>query len=337
MRRVIETLVVAGILLAASLVTVADTRWIEDASGATVPIEAPVARIVSVYGLGTYYFYALGEGDLVILGGYIGVKTLAQAPEPLLEIEPLLAEKMTFGTPNLEAIASLDPDLVVVDAVRHAEFAELAEQVGLPVVRQKLETPDSVHQTMTQLAGLLGAEAVGRAEIYQDFVERVQTAVEQVSGAIDPEGLVSVLFLGSTKQTVASGDMLQDRMIQLAGGVSVSHQLTGSWRDVDLEQIHVWDPDVIVVPAYAGFAAADLLSDPDWAGLHAVQSERVYKMPRVMGPWDTAVPDFILGVLWMSDRFYPSNAEIDWIAETTAFYETFYDYTLPSGWFGPSE
>ncbi len=305
-----------------------ETVEIDDASGSRVAVEIPVERIVSVYGIGTYYFYALGQGDRVIQGGYIGVKTLGQAPAPLLSIEPALAEKMTFGVPNLEGIAALTPDLVVVDATRHAEFAELAEQVGLVVLRQKLETPEAVLAAMEQLSELFGGEAKARASDYSRFVARILASTEQASRSVAPEQRVSVLFLGSTPQSVAAGDMLQDRMIELAGGISVSHELRGSWNDVDLEQIIVWDPDVIIAPAYAEFEPQDLAADPDWAGLQAVRTGRVYKMPRVMGPWDTAVPDFILGVLWMSDRLYPGASGLDWTAQTAIFYDRFYHVDL---------
>ena len=305
-----------------------ETVEIVDASGSRVEVEIPVERIVSVYGMGTYYFYALGQGDCVIQGGYIGVKTIGQAPAPLLSIEPALAEKMTFGVPNLEGIAALNPDLVVVDATRHAEFAELAEQVGLVVLRQKLETPEAVLTAMGQLSEVFGGETKARASDYSRFVARILASTEHVSRSAASEERASVLFLGSTPQSVAAGDMLQDRMIELAGGISVSHELRGSWNDVDLEQIIVWDPDVIIVPAYAGFEPQDLAADPDWAGLQAVRTGRVYKMPRVMGPWDTAVPDFILGVLWMSERLYPGASGLDWTAETATFYDRFYDVDL---------
>lgn len=325
-------LLIVGMSVCCSFALVAETLWIDDASGGRVPIEAPIERAISIYGLGTYYFYALGAGNQLILGGYIGVKTLAQAPVPLRAIEPRLAEKMTFGTPNLEAIAALDPDLIIVDATRHAEFAELAEEIGLVVLRQKLETPESVRQTMIQLGELLGEEAARRSALYADFADRALSSAGNASRSIPAGEQTSVLFLGSTPQSVASGDMLQSRMIELAGGICVSHELRGGWNDVDLEQILVWNPEVIVVPAYATFEPTDLVADPDWAGLQAVRSGRVYQMPRVMGPWDTAVPDFVLGVLWMSDRFYPDGAEIDWVAETAIFYETFYGYSLPVGW-----
>ncbi len=328
---------IAAMLLSSSIAAIADTVNVDDASGVEIAIEAPVERVVSIYGIGTYYFYALGQGDRVIQGGYIGVKTLAQAPPPLLSIEPALAEKMTFGVPNLEAIAAVSPDLIVVDATRHAEFAELAEQVGLVVLRQKLETPESIPQAMMQLANLFGDDTVTRASEYGNFADRLLTSIEQVSMGIAPEDRPSVLFLGSTPQRVASGDMLQRRMIELAGGICVSREAIGGWSDVDLEQIIVWNPDVMIVPAYAEFEPQDLADDPDWAPLEAVQSGRVYKMPRVMGPWDTAVPDFILGVLWMSDRFYPGAAEFDWATETAIFYDRFYDIDLPAEWLSASE
>ncbi|MBN1858094.1 ABC transporter substrate-binding protein [Candidatus Bipolaricaulota bacterium] len=330
MKKALEILLMVSVMTCGAMIANGEVVWVEDSSGARIPIQAPAGRVISVYGLSTYYFYALGAGDRVVLGGYIGVKTLAQAPAALLEIEPRLAEKMTFGSPSLEMIAALEPDLVVVDATRHAEFAELGEQIGLPILRQQLETPLAVPEALAKLAELFGDEARGRASEYRDVFDRIVRLADRAAGSLGEEDRVRVLFLGSEPQRVASGDMLQTEMIALSGGLSVSADLRGSWNDVDLEQILVWNPDVIVIPSYASFGVVDLLQDPDWAALRAVEQGRVYKMPRVMGPWDTAVPDFILGVLWLCERFYPDTAAIDLAAEVRAFYETFYAYTPSS-------
>ncbi len=124
--------------------------------------------------------------------------------------------------------------------------------------------------------------------------------------------------------------MYQTQLIEAAGGVSVSSDLAGSWNTVNLEQILVWNPDVIVIPPYGNVTVADLLANPDWQSVRAIQTGRVVKMPRVFGPMDTPLPESLLGVMWLSSAFYPERAIFDVRTEAVDFYETYYGYALSS-------
>ena len=59
----------------------------------------------------------------------------------------------------------------------------------------------------------------------------------------------------------------------------MSVELSGYWNDVDLEQIAIWDPDVIIVPPYGGATVETITESPEWQILNAVQSGHVYQMP----------------------------------------------------------
>jgi iron complex transport system substrate-binding protein len=122
--------------------------------------------------------------------------------------------------------------------------------------------------------------------------------------------------------------MYQTQLIEAAGGLSVSADLAGAWNTVGMEQILVWNPDVIVIPSYGAYEAADLMSHPDWQSIGAVRSGRVAKMPRVFGTMDTPIPESMLGILWLADLLYPERATFDVAAEAAAFYRSYYSYDL---------
>jgi iron complex transport system substrate-binding protein len=124
--------------------------------------------------------------------------------------------------------------------------------------------------------------------------------------------------------------MYQTQLIEAAGGVSVSADLSGSWNTVSLEQILVWNPDVIVIPPYGSVTVADILGSEDWQSVSAVRAGRVLKMPRVFGTMDTPLPESLLGVVWLSSVFYPERAIFDARVEAADFYQTYYGYTLSS-------
>jgi len=307
---------VPGVGMAQAIVT--------DPLGNEVTVPQPIERIVCPYAMATYYLYALGAGERLVRGWYIGVRSIDDAPDALRRLEPQLAEKLSFGEPNLEEILRFDADVVLVDASRHAAFAELAAEVGLPVLRFAVETPEGIVEAMRAVAQILGEVAIGRAEA---FGARLDAAFAAATGA-NADGAPRVLFLGATPLLVASGDMYQTRLIEAAGGVSVSAGLRGYWAETSLEQILVWDPEVVVIPSYSEVEPASLLESPDWATIAAVRSRRVYKMERLFGPWDTPVPDSLLGILWLAARLHPDGVAVEFAAEARRFYEEVYGYSL---------
>jgi len=134
---------------------------------------------------------------------------------------------------------------------------------------------------------------------------------------------------GTEALRVASGDMYQSMMIEAAGGVSVTADLTGYWNDVNLEQVAVWDPEVIFFVPYGGANAEAFTDSEEWAIIGAVQQGRVYRVPKLAGPWDAPIPDSILGIIWMAQTLYPDLVSLDCATEAETFYNLFYDYAIP--------
>jgi len=122
--------------------------------------------------------------------------------------------------------------------------------------------------------------------------------------------------------------MYQTSIIEIAGGISVSAELTGYWNDVNLEQIAVWDPDLIIVPPYGGATVEAITDSPEWQILDAVQEGQVYQMPKLVVPWDTPAPDSVLAIVWLSQLLFPDQVELDCAEQAAYFYSIFYDYAL---------
>jgi iron complex transport system substrate-binding protein len=301
---------------------------VTDQTGATVVISQPVERIASVYGMATYYVYALGAGDRLVAAWYIGIKGISQASDAMFRLEPRLEEILSFGDPNVEELASRGVDLVLADASQHAAFAEQMADIGVPVIQYRVETPDELRAAMALTGYALGGDARRLSAQYTyDHVRIFGTVAADVAGIPDSERL-RVLFVGTSPLSIASGEMYQSLLIEAAGGVSVSSDLVGYWNSVNLEQILVWNPDVIVMAPYGNVQPDDLLTNPDWQSVKAVQDGRVYRMPRVIAPNDTPVPESLLGLLWLENLLYPDRVSLDFPAEVEHFYSTYYGYTL---------
>jgi len=299
-----------------------------DQTGARVTVAPPIERLVSVYGPGTFSVYALGAGDRLAMAWFIGVRGVAQASDAMRRFEPSLEELLTFGDPNVEEMIARDADLILVDGSRHSAFAAQMNGLGVPTLQLLVETPQALTESLRLLGAALGEEAAQRAEAFAADYDRVISSVQSNLLDLQTEDRARVLFLGTDSLTVASGDMYQTLLIEAAGGVSVTQELSGYWNEVNLEQILLWNPDVIVIPPYGPVQPADVLESADWRAVAAVQTGRVHRMPRLLAPMDTPVPESLLGVIWLAAALHPERIDLDLAEEAVAFYTHYYDYAL---------
>jgi iron complex transport system substrate-binding protein len=301
---------------------------VHDQMGHSVTVTQPVGIIVSVHGIGTYYVYALGAGDRLSIAYYVGVRALSGVSDSMLRWEPRLPEILSFGDPNIEELVASGAQLVLADGSQHEAVAEQLRELGIPVVLYRAETPEELKEAVTLTATLLGPEAETKANAFIADYDRMVDAVSTDLASLDPDSRVSVLFIGTSLTKVISGEMYQTYLIEAAGGVSVTGELIGSWNEVNLEQILLWNPEVIIIPPYGLIQPADILENPDWQSLDAVQTGRVYRIPRMIAPMDTPVPESLLGIAWMAKTFYPELVTLDLAEEVSGFYADYYQFTL---------
>lgn len=294
-----------------------------DQAGREVTIPQPVERVVSLYGVATFYLYALGVEDKLVLGTYVGLKPGSPSWEALAQLDPDLPEKYTRTAPSLEEVLLAAPDLVIASAVKNPELPGQLAPFGIPALLIQPESVEGVQEATSLVGAALGAENRAQALI---------SYWKQRMGAVSATDLARprVLFVGTSPLRVASGDMYQSEMIALAGGDPVTHDLQGYWQDVNIEQILLWDPEVVFIAPYGPVQPADLLADPAWRGVAAIRDRQVFKLPRVFAPWDIPTPESLLGIMWMAKALHP-GLPMDPVAEARTFYQEFFGYPLPEG------
>lgn len=97
---------------------------------------------------------------------------------------------------------------------------------------------------------------------------------------------------------------------------------------MDLEQIMVWNPDVII---FAPDTIYDTVSsDTAWQQLTAISSGNYYKTPYGPYGWLSSPPSVqrYLGMLWLGALLYPDYCEYDLQTEVTEYYKLFYQCDL---------
>jgi len=309
-------------------VTAESVIQLTDQMGNVVEIPQPVERFASVYGIGTYFAYALGVDDRLVKGWYIGVKSLGQASEAMYRLEPRLPDLLSSGDPNIEEMVATGATLIFVDGARHAGFAEQMSDLGVAVIQFMVESPDALLEAMQLAATAFGEGAIERAHVFAADFHRVLARISADIQEASPLEAPRVLFLGTDPLTVSSGDMYQSWMIEAAGGIHVSSELTGYWNEVNLEQILLWDPEIIVIPPYGPVQPASLLGNPDWQAISAIRNGRVHRMPRVIAPMDTPVPESLLGIVWLAELLHPEVVGFNLEEEMERFYAYYYSYEL---------
>ena len=303
---------------------------LDDQSGKTIEIAQPVRSVISAYGPATALVYSVGAEDRLVSASYLGARDPMGA-EIMEKIDPrfpsILGEQFfTQDDFNLEQAATLDPDLILTSA--RSAWLESADQLDITVFLYDAETTALLKEAILKTGQLFGPYTGTRAKAWVAYYDEIVSTVREQVGDIPEEDRVRVLFTGTDPLRVASGEMYQTEIIEAAGGISVTTELTGYWNNVNLEQVVVWDPDVVIVPPYGGASVEAITESTEWQALEAVQAGRVYRMPKLVVPWDTPAPDSVLGIIWMAQRLYPDRVELRCSEEAEYFYNTFYNYAI---------
>ncbi len=234
-----------------------------------------------------------------------------------------------------EQIAPLQPDLVIVKNISLGKLGAALEEISIPVMGMNLETPEFFYEDIQALGKVFGNS--DRADEIIAYYQQIEKQVADLMSGLQDSERPSVLVLQYTEDggeisfKVPPGSYLQTTMVQNAGGNPIWLDVDGGsdgWIQVGLEQIAVWNPDVVFVVNYGGDSvetAQQLLESPTWAGLQAVENGQVYGFPADYASWDLIDPRWILGQQWLAIILQPERAaEIDLVAQVQSFYQELY-------------
>jgi iron complex transport system substrate-binding protein len=227
---------------------------------------------------------------------------------------------------NVEQAASLNPDLIITSA--RTSWLNTVDELGISVFLFDAETPERLKEAVLLSGQLFGPHTTAQAEAWVAYYDTIINTIMQQTSGISEEEQIKVLFTGTDPLRVASGEMYQTNIIEYAGGISVSTDLSGYWNDINLEQIVIWDPDLIIVPPYGGASIEAITESEEWQILEAVQEGQVFRMPKLVVPWDTPAPDSVLGIVWMAQLLYPDQVGLTCAEEAEYFYNMFYNYAI---------
>ncbi len=263
----------------------------------------------------------------------IGLGDAGQGSDNFIQlIDPNYEAKRTLEKDaGAEAVAALNPDLVLLKSYLAESVGAPIEALGIPVVYIDFETPEQYARDLAILGKVFGDEARAAevAAFYQNKVDEIAAAVQDT-----PKPRVLMLYYkdkdGNVAFNVPSMSWMQTQMVEMAGGEPVwaDANLGKGWTQVTLEQIAAWDADQIFVISYfkpAADVVKSLKADPNWQSIRAVQEDKIYAFAGDLYSWDQPDPRWILGLTWLAGKLHPDLfPSLDITAEAQNFYQTLY-------------
>jgi iron complex transport system substrate-binding protein len=313
---------------AALIAPSARATTVTDATGRALPMPEKVVRVFPAGPPAAILLYTLAP-DLLL--GW----PRANRPEECAYMLPDVCTRPEVGrltgrgnTASLESVIALKPDLILDVGATSTTFVSLAERVqqqtGIPyaLLDGRFYAVAATYRKLGELTGKqIEAEKLARYadDTFKTINERIAvvkaTARPRVYYARGPRGLVTGL----------GGSINVETIEMLAQNVAGANK--GGLANVSIEQVLLWDPDVIVTIDQD--FAANVHRDPAWGSIKAVREGRVHLSPKMPFGWVDFPPSVnrLIGLRWLAKILYPDKFPEDMRVLTRDFYTRFYHRT----------
>lgn len=306
------------------------TKTFKDSLGREIDVPVTPKKIAVTGPLAQIIVFALAPDKLVGTAtkweekakGYIDEKYLA-----LPNIGQLYGGK---GDLNLETLMMSGADLIIdvgsPTDMLVKELDDLQNQTQIPCVNINFDI-ESADKTYTMLGKLLNMpeEASKLAAYCKEVYERTKEIAKHVSKErllyiVGEEGL-NVIAKDSYHSEII--DMLSDNVAKVDNPTS-----KGTGNEVDMEQILIWNPDVILVSPNTIYD--EMADDEVWSQVSAIKNKKYYEVPEGPYNWMGFPPSIqrLLGMSWLAKILYPEDATYDLYDEVANFYDLFYHHKL---------
>lgn len=293
----------------------------------------PQRVAMTIMPLPSIFYSIMGNTDMIV--GCNPSSITAYNNSTLKDMYPELANAATdwCGTDfsvNIEELLKLKPD-VVFQWVSQPESVQKMEDAGLKVVALKYGTLDEIKVLFDLLGQVFKKEE--RVEFLMNYFDEKTAETTDVTSQIPQEEWPVAMELYGDMKVAAGG--FCSYWIDGAATVNPAVELgvDSSSTEVDMEQILVWNPDIIWIGNFTPTMPSDLyenkLEGQDWSMIKAVQNGQVYKIPIGGYRWDPPSIESPLVLKWMAQIAHPDMfPDMDMADELREFYKDVYDYEI---------
>ena len=253
--------------------------------GYSTTITKKPTRIISLSPSATESLFEIGAGKQVL-----AVDSLSNFPKsaPITQLSAF--------EPNVEAIAALKPDLVVlsVDAMKSMVVKEALEKLKIPVLMEK--APENLAQAYKEI------EVLGEATDHTSEAKKVTFKMASLIKSIisRTKKTVKITFFHELDNTLYSvtSDTFIGKVYKDFGLVNIADKAAGAdsygYPQLSAEYLLKADPDVIfLADAEYGESAATVKARAGWSGITAVTKKNVFALPNdIPSRWGPRLVDF---------------------------------------------
>jgi iron complex transport system substrate-binding protein len=307
---------------------------ITDMAGRRVTLPAPenIRRVAIQTSPQVLEAYAIGVQDKLC-----AVTNAVKMWKTLTRVDPRLATvpatRSGNAQINIEALLGTNPDVCIGGDM---DMQAIEAATGLPTLHISQGLPGAFFDQLKKEMSFFGAVFArgDRAKVFNEHLDRVQTAVRSATADLMPDKRLRVLMAYNADHlTTYGGNTFMDEWIEAAGCVNAAKAVSslggkeGGLTTVSLEQVLAWNPDMIVLDAGR---PQDLYQDAVWSKLAAVKNRKVYRLPVGLFIWNR--PSCEAGAMlpeWLALTAYPDRFKnIDAIGEVKRFYREVFHFAF---------
>jgi iron complex transport system substrate-binding protein len=309
----------------------AKTVFFTDSAGRTVEVPANITRIAPSGSLAQMFLLAIAPDMLCAVSSAYTPSQAEFVPAYLAGL-PVTGQFYGMSNLNPEEIARISPDIVIdvgepKDTIAR-DMDDISASIGIPTVYIKAELRTTAEAFRT-LGKLLGREEQG--ERLARFCEKALAGADKVMDQVGDRKTGVLYCMGNSGLNVlARGTFHTEVLDWMTDNLAIvdNPAARGSGNEANMEQILLWDPQVILFSPGGVYGQA--ASDPVWRQLRAVKTGAYYEVPDGPYNWMGGPPSInrYLGMLWLGKILYPEYVSYDLYAEVKEYYRLFYGYEL---------
>jgi iron complex transport system substrate-binding protein len=221
-------------------------------------------RVASLSPAATEILFRLGKGNAIVCRDQY-----SDFPEGTAAIPKIKGHQKM----SVDDVIGFMPDVILTGTVVQEKLAAELKQRGLAVIHQDPRTIPAIYKSIRDLGALFSADA--EAENLVLSMQQGFNAVEKKARLLGKRPKVYVEEWHNPP--MASGNWVPD-VVRAAGGEPFPIPKGELSREVTLEEIRRFDPDLIVLSICGAGSMADkslLTNRPGWNDLRAAQGNRL--------------------------------------------------------------
>jgi len=265
---------------------------IVDSFDRSITIEKAALRVVSIAPSITETIFALGKGD--ILKGRTDYCDYPLEAQNIPSIGSL-------REPDIEAIAELNPDIVIASTHFTKESLDKLTALSIPVVIfADQDSFEGVYSTIAGIGKLIGSDSVAE-KLISNMEKTVSIVTEAVKGK-DKPSIYYVIGFGEYGDFTAGGDTFINQIIEMAGGNNIASGIKG-WS-FSLEQIVESNPDIVICSQFWN-TKDSIIKTNGYMDLRAVKNGQLFEIDNNM--LDRQGPRLAEGLKALAEIIHPDT------------------------------